>query len=293
MNIIKEDLRLGSMSYNNSPDTIILHHAEASSCTVQDINRWHKDRGWAGIGYQYYVRKNGAVYKGRLDNAQGAHCPGFNTHSIGICAEGAYGREQMPEVQKNTIIQLCKELIVKYPAIKHIYGHREVYSTDCPGRNYPLSEIRNKVFNTSTPIIEQQQSTNRSWLQVGDTGSQVTEVQNALNRLGFNCGKADGIYGKGTKNAVYNFQQAINLQADGLAGVETIKALREIISKPLDRVRAPHYEYATRYIQYRVGANIDGTFGRGTEQKVALWQKQNGLVPDGQVGSSSWAKLIK
>ena len=28
---------------------IVLHHAEADGCTVYDINRWHKNNGWAGI----------------------------------------------------------------------------------------------------------------------------------------------------------------------------------------------------------------------------------------------------
>ncbi|TYQ26807.1 peptidoglycan-binding protein [Pseudanabaena sp. UWO311] len=36
---------------------------------------------------------------------------------------------------------------------------------------------------------------------------------------------------------------------------------------------------------------IDGDFGAGTTNAVLKFQKENGLVPDGIVGSSSWAKL--
>ena len=30
---------------------IVIHHAEASKATWQDIHRWHQERGWAGAGY--------------------------------------------------------------------------------------------------------------------------------------------------------------------------------------------------------------------------------------------------
>ena len=55
----------GNWSYRNSTSEIILHHAEASHASVEDINRWHLERGWAGIGYNYYVRKDGTSWRGR------------------------------------------------------------------------------------------------------------------------------------------------------------------------------------------------------------------------------------
>lgn len=145
MNIIQSNLSFRSnMSYGNKPDTIVLHHAEASHCSVYDVDQWHKANGWAGIGYHYFVDKQGRVYTGRPENVVGAHCPGMNNHSIGICAEGAYMRETMPEVQKQAIVDLCKYIKGKY-SIKAIGGHKEFYSTDCPGANYPLQEIKDLV----------------------------------------------------------------------------------------------------------------------------------------------------
>lgn len=146
MNIIERNLSLGNMTYGNKPNTIVLHHAESSNCTVEDINRWHKNNGWAGIGYHYFVRKDGSIYKGRPDNAIGAHAKGHNTNSLGVCAEGRYMTESMPQVQKDSIIELCKYLKNKY-GISRIYGHRELMSTDCPGVNYPLQDIKNAVLN--------------------------------------------------------------------------------------------------------------------------------------------------
>ena len=56
----------GNWSYRNSTSEIILHHAEASSRQrLRTSTRWHLERGWAGIGYNYYVRKDGTIWRGR------------------------------------------------------------------------------------------------------------------------------------------------------------------------------------------------------------------------------------
>lgn len=57
------------------------------------------------------------------------------------------------------------------------------------------------------------------------TNNNTKKVQEKLNSLGYNCGKADGIMGKGTKNAIKAFQKSKGLKADGLAGKATLKAL--------------------------------------------------------------------
>ena len=106
MTIIDVGLKFNSMTYGNKPNKLVLHHAEASKCTVQDIHSWHLANGWAGIGYHYFVRKDGSIYKGRPDNAVGSHCQGSNTGSLGICFEGNYMKETMPTAQYNAGIKL-------------------------------------------------------------------------------------------------------------------------------------------------------------------------------------------
>lgn len=152
MNIIETNLNFNSLVYNNVPKEIILHHAEANGCTIKDINTWHKNQGWAGVGYHYYVRKDGTIYRGRTENAQGAHCPGHNTTSIGICAEGRYQEDTMPEIQKNAIVELCKDIKNRY-SIDKIYRHKDLYSTDCPGANYPFDEIVSRVNNIEEEYV--------------------------------------------------------------------------------------------------------------------------------------------
>lgn len=125
-------------------DYIVLHHAEASHATVQDIHQWHLNNGWAGIGYHYYVRKDGSIYRGRPRDTIGAHVLGHNNDSIGICAEGNYEVEYMPAAQWSAILALVRELKQIYPQAK-VVGHRDLMATACPGRNYPLDEIKRGI----------------------------------------------------------------------------------------------------------------------------------------------------
>ena len=141
MEIIQTNLSFKPMTYGNVPKAIILHNADASNCTVYDIHQWHLNNGWSGIGYHYFVRKDGSVYKGRPDNAIGSQCKGHNTNTLGICFEGKYMTETMPDKQYNAGIELIKYLFNKYGEIP-VYGHKELFNTDCPGTNFPLNDFK-------------------------------------------------------------------------------------------------------------------------------------------------------
>ena len=56
----------------------------------------------------------------------------------------------------------------------------------------------------------------------GSTGSEVTQIQQKLQSLGFYGGAIDGIYGKQTRDAVTAFQKSVGLTADGIAGSKTL-----------------------------------------------------------------------
>lgn len=142
MQIIETNLPTsGSFDRRNKTDEVILHHAEASRASVEDINRWHLGNGWAGIGYHYYIRKDGKVYRGRPEWAVGAHAKGHNNRSVGICCEGAYMTETMPAAQLAALKALIREVMAKYPGAK-LLRHKDVNETDCPGRNFPWAEAQ-------------------------------------------------------------------------------------------------------------------------------------------------------
>lgn len=74
---------------------------------------------------------------------------------------------------------------------------------------------------TMTPAQLQSQGI----LTVGAQGEEVSRLQQRLKDLGYLDGKVDGKYGGGTKRAVIAFQRRNGLDADGIAGEETLKKL--------------------------------------------------------------------
>jgi N-acetylmuramoyl-L-alanine amidase len=56
-------------------------------------------------------------------------------------------------------------------------------------------------------------------------GDDVREIQRYLNRLGFNAGREDGIFGQDSDRAVRSFQHNTGLPVDGIAGSSTISCL--------------------------------------------------------------------
>jgi hypothetical protein len=68
-------------------------------------------------------------------------------------------------------------------------------------------------------------TTVRRTLRRGSQGDDVAELQTMLNARGYDCGKVDGIFGKGTEAAVKAFQRDNGLDADGVVGRKTWAAL--------------------------------------------------------------------
>ena len=120
----------------------------------------------------------------------------------------------------------------------------------------------------------------------------VRTIQIELNTLLKKGLAADSIKGPLTTAAIKEFQLAMGLKVDGIWGIKTTGAANEIYSRPTDGVAYAHKEYATRYIQYRVGGSIDGIFGNRTKVNVQNWQASHTLKADGIVGKATWAKLL-
>ena len=63
-------------------------------------------------------------------------------------------------------------------------------------------------------------------LKKGSTGDAVKALQQKLISLGYLSGGADGVFGPATQKAVTAFQAANGLDADGIAGAQTLAALQ-------------------------------------------------------------------
>lgn len=127
--------------------------------------------------------------------------------------------------------------------------------------------------------------------------AQVVGLQNALNQMKVRDGKGnalivDGDAGARTIEAVKRFQSICGLTVDGIAGNNTFNAINLILSRPRCSIRISAPDIVVRYIQYRVGATIDGAWGPNTANKVKIYQSNNGLSADGDVGANTWNKLL-
>lgn len=142
MNIVKHTYSFAwALSKRRKTTDIILHHAAAKRCSVNDIHSWHLQNGWAGIGYHFLVRKDGSVHECRPIDTVGAHAGNHNSYSIGICFEGNFEVETMSDAQKKAGAELVSYIKGLYPTIKTVGKHKDYCSTSCPGKNFPFAEI--------------------------------------------------------------------------------------------------------------------------------------------------------
>ena len=103
---------------------------------IKDIDRWHKERGWKGVGYHYVIKLDGTIQEGRPLDQIGAHCTGHNKKSIGICYIGGLDKSGKPKdtrtvAQKESLRLLVNQLLERFPGSK-VYGHSEFAPKFCP-----------------------------------------------------------------------------------------------------------------------------------------------------------------
>ena len=119
---------------------IIVHCAatpEGREISAATIDKWHKARGWKGIGYHFVIGLDGIMEYGRPITEVGAHCKGFNKSSIGICyiggveKDGKTPKDTRTKEQKCSLYHLLLVLKRLHPTAI-IHGHRDFANKACP-----------------------------------------------------------------------------------------------------------------------------------------------------------------
>lgn len=149
----------------------------------------------------------------------------------------------------------------------------------------------------------------------GEQSDNVRKMQSKLKDKGYYSGSIDGKFGPATRKAVYKFQSAVGITADGKPGNKTLTALyegtsalnktnnREItnVAKPTNP-RALYYGCSgsrVKSLQRALKAagcykgSIDGVYGDLTYDAVKKYQYQKGLKADGIAGTKTLASLNK
>lgn len=120
----------------------------------------------------------------------------------------------------------------------------------------------------------------------------VSALQCLLNfRNGNNALPVTGSYDQATFNAVYSYQSANSLGADGLAGQGTLKSLTKgLVVKNGTQNNAAR---AAKYLLSKFeNIGINSTFDSNSDTIAKSFQSQMGISVDGQIGPTSWQYLF-
>lgn len=120
-------------------DLIVVHCSDtppSMDIGAKEIDAWHKEFGWSGIGYHFVIRRNGVCEEGRPLSQWGAHCLHQNDRSVGICLVGgdaAGGHSDFTRPQFQALEGKITWLLHLFPGCR-VAGHKEFdQGRQCPG----------------------------------------------------------------------------------------------------------------------------------------------------------------
>ncbi len=143
---------------------IIIHHSATESGSVESIHEEHLQRRdaegnhWLGIGYHFVIGNGHGMPDGTVESTfrwkeqvHGAHSGSavFNSRGIGICVIGSFEDAPPSKAQLDSLKTLVKVLSIRHRIIPEKFmGHAAVKTTACPGKHFPLNEVRQVISET-------------------------------------------------------------------------------------------------------------------------------------------------
>ncbi|MDF1510611.1 peptidoglycan recognition family protein [Robertmurraya sp. DFI.2.37] len=164
---------------------VVCHHPDHTSWGIIDIHNYHRNsKGWAGIGYNYFITFDGRIQEGRGKNV-GAHCSGRNSDTLGVCFQGDFDKQHMTDAQVKAGGWLIAKLIKEHGLqINDVLGHRDLAATACPGKNFRMADLKAEILKNLNPktVVKPNEKKEVSWLMEPVKFS-VKEMENALLRV--------------------------------------------------------------------------------------------------------------
>ena len=127
-------------------------------------------------------------------------------------------------------------------------------------------------------------------LKRGSKGEDVRMLQEALNRLGFDSGEADGDFGPLTEAAVRNMQDAADIETDGKYGEKSHTALMGMLAEIEE---LPEAEQLPAVYEIRVtGGTVNIRSGPGTQFDVLTVVRKDQILAASTKADNGWYSVI-
>lgn len=125
-------------------NSIIVHcTATPLKTSVESIRNYHLSEGYKDIAYHYLIDRFGFIHDGRDLAIVGAHCKGFNQHSIGIALIGGKDRFDFTFKQLESLQSLISRLMEKYNIPKEKVSSHYEYNKN---KKCPQFNVKNLLF---------------------------------------------------------------------------------------------------------------------------------------------------
>lgn len=130
---------------------VVIHHSASKDVSANEIDRWHRARGFAQIGYHFVIRSDGTIELGRPWNQAGAHAasprPSRNRTHLGICVTGHFGEHSPTVEQMDSLLRVLVGIRQRF-GVDVLERHHD----ECPGRLFPWGMLARAEFDVSKGI---------------------------------------------------------------------------------------------------------------------------------------------
>jgi len=121
----------------NDIDTIVVHQTDSNDkghFHPYDTARYHvNSKGWAGIGYHYFIIDDGSIFKTQEPYIVSAHAKEWNNRSLGVVITGKHrydssktNEEIIGKKKYKALVFTLAKIQTQFPKAKNIVGHGEL-----------------------------------------------------------------------------------------------------------------------------------------------------------------------
>jgi peptidoglycan hydrolase-like protein with peptidoglycan-binding domain len=239
----------------------------------------------------------------------------------GLVVDGIVGvmtREKLDNATTTVVIQPNVQQVATNVVInasrQRDFPLPQLTTASTPFDTITISDIADNIPQSSSvsntivsAVVTQNRIPNPNFLKLGDEGEEVRILQERLRVAGFFSGQATGVFGPITEAAVKRFQEAYQLNVDGIVGPSTLQKLPTLAvggeytpprqTLNTDHLSVGHQGEAVRLLQSHLiqAGYLQGTpsgyFDSATATAVSEFQAANYLAVSGVAGPTTRARL--